>query len=147
MSVIIEVIAPRLLGPALMVALALIVKGYTDVGDGFSAGVIVALAIALRYIALGRERAERSLPVLRRAPELATIGLLVALAVGFFPVISGDPPFTHLPPPGESVVKIGTLELITAVAFDLGLFLLVTGVLVTLVHQLADLAEDEEPHA
>lgn len=145
MSVVIEVIAPRLLGPALMVALALIVKGYTDVGDGFSAGVIVALAIALRYIALGRERAERTLPVLRYAPAIATGGLLVALAVGVFPVFVGEPPFTHLPPPGEPVVKIGTLELITAVAFDLGLFLLVTGVLVTLVHQLADLVE-EEPH-
>ena len=35
---------------------AIIVKGYTDVGDGFSAGVIVALAIALRYVTLGRER-------------------------------------------------------------------------------------------
>jgi multisubunit Na+/H+ antiporter MnhB subunit len=145
-SVVIEVIAPRLLGPALMVALALIVKGYTDVGDGFSAAVIVALAVALRYIALGRERAERSLPILRHAPAIATGGLLIALAVGMFPVVLGDPPFTHLPPPGEPVVKIGTLELITAVAFDLGLFLLVTGVLVTLVHQLADLVE-EEPHA
>jgi multicomponent Na+:H+ antiporter subunit B len=60
-------------------------------------------------------------------------------------VASGAPPFTHLPAPGEPPVKIGTLELVTAVAFDLGLFLLVTGVLVTLVHQLADLVE-EEPH-
>jgi multisubunit Na+/H+ antiporter MnhB subunit len=145
-SVVIEVIAPRLLGPALMVALALIVKGYTDVGDGFSAAVIVALAVALRYIALGRERAERSLPILRHAPAIATGGLLIALAVGVFPVVLGDPPFTHLPPPGEPVVKIGTLELITAVAFDIGLFLLVTGVLVTLVHQLADLVA-EAPHA
>jgi multisubunit Na+/H+ antiporter MnhB subunit len=142
-SAIIEMIAPRLLGPALMVALALIVKGYTDVGDGFSAAVIVALAVALRYIALGRDRAERSLPILRYAPAIATGGLLFALAVGVFPVVYGDPPFTHLPPPGEPVVKIGTLELITAVAFDLGLFLLVTGVLVTLVHQLADLVEPE----
>jgi multisubunit Na+/H+ antiporter MnhB subunit len=145
-SVVFEVIAPRLLGPALMVALALIVKGYTDVGDGFSAGVIVALAVALRYIALGRERAERRLQILKHAPAVATGGLLAALAVGIFPVVLGDPPFTHLPGPGESVVKVGTLELITAVAFDLGLFLLVTGVLVALVHQLADLTE-EEPHA
>ena len=145
MSDVIDLVAPRLLGPAVMVAAAIIVKGYTDVGDGFSAGVIVALAIALRYIALGRERAERSLPILRYAPAIATAGLLVALAVGVFPVFMGDPPFTHLPAPGEPVVKIGTLELITAVAFDLGLFLLVTGVLVTLVHQLADLVE-EEPH-
>ena len=146
MSPVIEVIAPRLLGPALMVALALIVKGYTDVGDGFSAGVIVALAIALRYVALGRERAESTLPILRHAPVIAAGGLLTALAIGAFPVVSGDPPFTHLPAPGDPVVKIGTLELVTAVAFDLGLFLLVTGLLVTLVHQLADLVE-EEPHA
>jgi multisubunit Na+/H+ antiporter MnhB subunit len=145
-SAVIEVIAPRLLGPALMVALALIVKGYTDVGDGFSAGVIVALAIALRYVALGRERAESTLPILRHAPIVAAAGLLTALAIGAFPVVSGDPPFTHLPAPGDPVVKIGTLELVTAVAFDLGLFLLVTGLLVTLVHQLADLVE-EEPHA
>jgi multisubunit Na+/H+ antiporter MnhB subunit len=145
-STVIEVVAPRLLGPALMVALALIVKGYTDVGDGFSAGVIVALAIALRYIALGRERAERGLPILKRAPLIATAGLLAALAVGAVPVAFGEPPFTHLPPPGEAPVKLGTLELISAVAFDVGLFLLVTGVLVTLVHQLADLVEDE-PHA
>ena len=145
MSVVVEVVAPRLLGPAVMVAAAIIVKGYADVGDGFSAGVIVALAIALRYITLGTERAERSLPILRHAPAAAAGGLLTALAVGFFPVALGDPPFTHVPPPGDPVVTIGTLELITAVAFDLGLFVLVTGVLVMLVHQLARLVE--EPRA
>ena len=37
MSPVIDVVAPRLLAPALMVAAALIVKGYTDVGEGFSA--------------------------------------------------------------------------------------------------------------
>lgn len=142
MSPVLEVIGTRLLGPALMVAAAIIVKGYTDVGDGFSAGVIVALAVALRYVALGTERAEEELPVLRHAPVIAVGGLLVALAVGFAPVAWGDPPFTHAPGPGEPVVKIGTLELITAVAFDLGLFALVTGVLVLLIHQLARLVEE-----
>jgi len=145
-SPIIEVIAPRLLGPALMVAAAIIVKGYTDVGDGFSAGVIVALAVALRYVTLGRERTEAGLPLLRHAPAIAAAGLLAALAVGFFPVALGDAPFTHFPRAGEAVIHIGTLELLTAVAFDVGLFLLVAGTLVTLVHQVADLVEDE-PHA
>ena len=56
-------------GPALMLAAALIVKGYTDVGDGFSAGVIVALAVGLRYVVLGPEldRA-RTCRSLRHAP-------------------------------------------------------------------------------
>jgi len=125
-----------------MVAAAIIVKGYTDVGDGFSAGVIVALAISLRYITLGPERAELSLPILRHAPVIAVGGLLLALAVGFLPVAAGDPPFTHQPAPGAHVVKLGTLELITAVAFDVGVFLLVCGILVTLVHQLARLVEE-----
>ncbi len=143
MSTVIEVVAPRLLGPAVMVAAAIIVKGYSDVGDGFSAGVIVALAIALRYVTLGTQRAERSLPVLRHAPVIAAGGLLLALAVGFLPVAAGDPPFTHRPGPGEDVVAIGTLELNTAVAFDLGVFLLVTSALVILLHALAWLVEEE----
>ena len=78
MTVVIERLAQRLLAPALIVAAALIVKGYADVGDGFSAGVIVALAIALQYIALGAERVEAMLPVLRAAPAAAIGGLLVA---------------------------------------------------------------------
>jgi len=144
-STVIEIVAPRLLGPAVMVAAAIIVKGYADVGDGFSAGVIVALAIALRYVALGTQRAERSLPLLRYAPTVAAGGLLLALAVGFLPVAAGDPPFTHRPAPGAHVVHIGTLELISAVAFDVGVFLLVCGILVTLVHQLARLVEEGGP--
>jgi len=136
-STVIDVVAPRLLGPAVMFAAAIIVKGYSDVGDGFSAGVVVALAIALRYITFGPRRAELSLPILRHAPVVAAAGLLLALAVGFFPVVSGDPPFTHHPGPGEHVVKLGTLELITAVAFDIGVLLLVVGALVMLLHHLA----------
>jgi multicomponent Na+:H+ antiporter subunit B len=136
---IIEVVGPRLLGPAVVLAVAIIVKGYADVGDAFSAAVIVALAIGLRYVSLGRERAEQGLPILRHASVITAMGLLLALGVGFAGVLRGDPPFTHLPAPGESVITIGSLELITAVAFDIGLFLLVTGALVLLMHHLADL--------
>jgi multisubunit Na+/H+ antiporter MnhB subunit len=141
-TVVLELIAPRLLAPALMVAVAIIVKGYSDVGDGFSAGVIVATAVALRYVVLGPERTERSLPVLRYAPAMVVGGLLLALAVGFLGVVNGDPPFTHLPSAGAHAVKLGTLELITAMAFDVGVFLLITGSLIVLVHNLTRLVGD-----
>ena len=142
MTVVLQVIAPRLLGPALMLAAAIIVKGYTDVGDGFSAGVIVGLAVALRYLTGGAERAERAVPILRHAQGLMVAGMLIALASGFFGVLGGDPPFTHAPGPGEDVIKFGTFELITAVAFDLGVFLLVAGGLVLLVRNLSRLVEE-----
>jgi multisubunit Na+/H+ antiporter MnhB subunit len=103
--------------------------------------VIVALAISLRYLTFGPELAESSLPILRHAPAVAAAGLLLGLAVGFVPVATGDPPFTHWPAADAEVVKLGTLELISAVAFDIGVFLLVCGTLVTVVHQLSRLVQ------
>lgn len=144
MSIAVRTIARLLLAPSLVVAVAIMVKGYSDVGDGFSAGVIVALAVSLQYVASGARRAEAELPLLRRAPLVAGAGLLLALAVGFFPVLTGKPIFTHWPPPGVHPITIGTLEILTAVVFDVGVFLLVVGVLVILVHQLAG---DEPPPA
>lgn len=141
MSPVFAVIAPRLLGPALMIGIAIIVRSYVSVGDGFSAGVIVATAISLRYVSLGWRVAERSLPILRRAPIVAGFGLLLALATGFAGLLVGDPPFTLYPKAGEPVIHVGTLELMSAVVFDVGVFLLVTGSLVVVVHHLARLAE------
>jgi multicomponent Na+:H+ antiporter subunit B len=141
-STVFQVIAPRLLAPAFVVAVALLVKGYTDVGDGFSAGVIVGLAIAVRYVALGPAETERELPILRYAPAGVAAGLLGSLAVGFGPVLVGNPPFTHVPGPGEDVVHIGSLELITAVAFDVGVFVLVVSLLVLLLHHLSSLVQE-----
>jgi multicomponent Na+:H+ antiporter subunit B len=143
--VVAHVVARLLWGPSVVVAISLIVKGYTDVGDGFAAGVVVALAIALFYVALGASAAELALPFLRYAPRLMTAGLLLCIGTGFFPLVSGEPIFSHLPEPGAHVVTVGSLELFTPLLFDLGLFLLVVGVLTVLLHQLAGLtgvAED-----
>lgn len=144
MSPVLDVVAPRLLAPAFMLAVALIVKGYSDVGEGFSAGVIVALAVALRYVALGRRRADLTLPMARHAHVLAAIGLLIALGFGFAGVLFGQPPFSHQPAPGQPVTTIGTLELTTAVGFDVGLFLLVLGSLVVLVRHLTGLMPERD---
>jgi len=144
MTPIVELVAPRLLPVALMVSAALMTKGYTDVGEGFGAGVIVGLAIGLRYVALGPERADRSLPIARRAPVVATVGLLLALAFGFGGIMVGDPPFTHYPRPGEPVLRVGTLELTTAIGFDVGLFLLVVASVVVLVRELSRLVSEPD---
>jgi hypothetical protein len=44
---------------------------------------------------------------------------------------------THAPAPGEKVIHLGTLEILTAVAFDVGVFLLVFGFAVGAVGMIA----------
>lgn len=131
-------VARLLWKPAVVVGIGLIVKGYANVGDGFAAGVVVALAVSLSYVALGAAQVERALPFLRFAPALAVGGLVIALIDGFFPLLLGQPPFSHQPGPDEHVATIGALELFTPLLFDVGVFLLVFGVLTVLLHQLAD---------
>ena len=136
MTPLVRSVARLLLVPGLLVALAILVKGYREVGDGFAAGVVAALAIVLQYLAFGYREAERALPG-RLAAPVAFAGLGLALVVAFVPVLRGDPPLTHSPGPGEAVIHVGTLELLTAVAFDAGVFLLVVGVSVGMVRAFA----------
>lgn len=115
-----------LLIPILMVSVAVLVKGYADIGDGFAAGVIASLAIILQGVAFGAEELER-LPLVRLAPVGAIAGVFLAACVAFGPVLLGQPIFRHWPPAGEPAPHFGALELITPVIFDVGVFLVVVG--------------------
>jgi multisubunit Na+/H+ antiporter MnhB subunit len=127
----------------LVVATAILVRGYVAVGDGFSAGVIAALAFLLQYIVLDDEEIERVFPpdLLRRA---TTLGLLLMLIVTFAPLLFGYPLLSHFPAPGEHVTHIGALELHTAVLFDVGVFLLVFGFIVSTARTLARVARSRQ---
>jgi len=135
-TLITQTVARLLLAPLLVLAAALLVKGYTDVGDGFTAGVLVAIGVLMQGVAFGHRRAERLLSV-RVAYRLALSGLLLGLALAIAPLLAGEALLTHFPRPGESAAKLGTLELITPVLFDLGVFLLVLGSVVASVHLFA----------
>jgi multisubunit Na+/H+ antiporter MnhB subunit len=146
-SVVTQVVCRLLLAPVTLIALAVLVKGYAGVGDGFSAGVIAALGILLQYLAFGRAETERMLPI-KWIPALTFVGLLLALLVAAIPLVRGDAIFTHVPAPGAAVTELGTLELITAVAFDVAVFLLVLGAVVGIIHSLAlGASEAEQPEA
>lgn len=142
-SVLTQTVARLLLAPILVIAVAVLIKGYADVGDGFSAGVIAALGILLQYMAFGRAETERLLPI-RLVPALAFAGMLLALAIAAIPLLRGEPLLTHVPAPGAEVVELGTLELVTAVGFDLSIFLLVVGAAVGIIHAIALVAEEGE---
>jgi multicomponent Na+:H+ antiporter subunit B len=127
----------RLVVPvAVVVSAALLVKGYVTTGDGFTAGAVTAVALGLQLIAGGPAGALRH-PLVRRGGALAAAGLAVVLAAAFGSVALGDPPLTHVPAPGEPVTKLGSVELTSAFAFDVGVFLLVVGAVSAILGRLA----------
>lgn len=142
-TVLTRLVAWLLLAPVLAVAAAVLVKGYADVGDGFAAGVIAALGVLLQYVALGRGTVAAVLPV-RHAPLVAAAGMAIAVAVALVPALAGGALLEHAPEPGADVTKFGSLELITAVAFDVGVFGLVLGASVAFIDVLAVRADDEQ---
>lgn len=142
-TVLTQLVARLLLPITLMVALATLVKGYSDVGDGFSAGVIASLGVTLQFLAFGYRAAERRLPV-RYAPLAAFGGLGLALLVAFAPLLAGDPLLTHYPRPGTEPAHLGRLELMTPVLFDAGVFLLVLGFTVSVLDLVAEASDSKD---
>lgn len=140
-SVLTRMVSRALLAPTLVVAAAILVKGYTDVGDGFAAGIVASLGILLQFVAFGRDEVAAALPI-RRARGVALCGLALGVVVFAAPLLFGAAPLEHWPAPGQSPAHIGSVELITAVAFDVGVFLLVLGCAVTIIDALAGTGQD-----
>lgn len=109
-------------------------RGHNAPGGGFIAGLIVAVAALLARMA----RDARLLTL--RTETLVPLGLLVAAVTGIVPMLLGLPFLTsaygYLTWP-----LIGEFEWATAVAFDLGVFLVVIGVTVTIIDLLAEQRE------
>ena len=145
-TILTRTVAKLLLLPTVVASLAILVKGYAEPGDGFSAGVVAALGVLLQYLALGRREAGKLWPV-PRAGRIGFAGLLLALATAAVPLFLGDPVLTHYPPPGAGVIYLGTLELITAVLFDVGVYLLVFGFVVGTIGAFASTISEEEEYA
>jgi multicomponent Na+:H+ antiporter subunit A len=122
--------AARLLMPLLLVfAVFLLFRGHNQPGGGFVGGLIAAAAFALYGIAFGVQRARQALLV--RPLTLLGGGLLIALISGLPAVLRGQPFLTALWT--SRPVAVGT-----PVFFDIGVFLVVTGVVVMMVFSLAE---------
>ena len=132
--------ATRLLMPLLLLfALFLLFRGHNAPGGGFVAGLVVAAAFVLHAMAYGTAASRRALLV--SPPLLLPIGLLVALISGLPGVLIGRPFMTGV----WTTVGVGpaAIALGTPLLFDIGVFLAVIGVALTMVFTLADATEGE----
>lgn len=133
--------ATRFLMPLLLLfALFLLLRGHNEPGGGFVGGLIVAAAFVLFAIAYGVDAGRRALLV--DPSTLLGTGLLVALASGIPGVLLGRPFLTAV------WTKVGiepaVFDVGTPLVFDVGVFLAVIGVVLTIVFTLAEVVLTEE---
>ena len=128
--------AARLVLPLLLLfSVFILIRGHDAPGGGFAGGLVAAIAFTLIVIAEDAESARRSLRVSTRS--LIGVGLLLAAASGITGLVVGDAfleaIFFDLP-----LLAGGRIELSTVFFFDVGVYLAVVGVTLTIVFTLSE---------
>jgi multicomponent K+:H+ antiporter subunit A len=127
----------RLMYPVIgALAVYLFMRGHDMPGGGFVAGLTLSIGFLLQYMVAGARWVEARLTIL--PVRWMGLGLAFALATGAAAWLFGHPfltsSFTYLQAP-----VIGKVPLVTAIGFDLGVFMLVIGatvlILIALAHQ------------
>ncbi|HWV38529.1 MAG TPA: MnhB domain-containing protein [Vulgatibacter sp.] len=126
MSLLAQSVVRLLFLPSLVVATAFCVRGSTGMGDGFSAGLVAAIATSLVLLAFGPRQARRILP-LRHAPATAGIGLLLVVGSAVVPALVHGIPLEHFPRVEFQVVRLGALAVNSSLLFDAGIAAVVAG--------------------
>ncbi|MGR9050057.1 Na(+)/H(+) antiporter subunit B [Halobacillus faecis] len=114
--------------------------GHNAPGGGFIGGLMTAAAIILMYMAYGSKAMEKILPINFRF--LIPVGLMVAAATGIGGMLF-DAPFLTQTFAYFQLPILGKTELATALLFDLGVYLAVVGVTMTIILTIAYDREEE----
>ncbi|WP_163972147.1 Na(+)/H(+) antiporter subunit B [Oceanobacillus halotolerans] len=116
-------------------AVYLLFAGHNAPGGGFVGGLMTAAAIVLMYISYGTEVMKKILPINFRT--LISIGLLVAVLTGFGAFLFQQPFLAHTYD-YFMFPFFGEIELATAMLFDIGVYLTVLGVTITIILSIAN---------
>ena len=123
----------------LMVSVYIFLRGHNLPGGGFIAGLIAAVALIVQYLANGIEWTKSRLKF--QNDSLIAYGLLIATLTGVISMFIDYPfltsAFSHLNWP-----IVGEFEVASAIAFDLGVFLVVVGSTVLILVQLGQLSKN-----
>lgn len=121
--------AERALAPVILIfAGYLLLRGHNEPGGGFIGGLVAGAAATLYVFARGSERLAR-LPA--REETFVGTGLILAVGVGVSGWVPHGSFLASVPGPQVSVPIVGKLGLSGALVFDLGVFLVVLGLVLS----------------
>lgn len=132
-STMFEVVARLIFHVVMLWSVYLLLAGHNDPGGGFAAGIVAGLALTVRYLAGGREELRAAIPVL--PGWLLGIGLFLSAGNGLGSMIAGGSVLQtwvfDVPVP-----LIGKLHIVTSLVFDVGVYLVVIGLVLDILRSL-----------
>lgn len=139
-SLVLEV-ATRIIFPLIMVvSVYFFFGGHNTPGGGFAGGLMAGLALALRYLAGGRYELGETLPL--DAGKLLGVGLSLVGGTALGSLLLGAPVLSSAVVMFD-VPVLGQVKLVTALFFDLGVYLVVVGMVLDVLRSLGARLDQE----
>lgn len=140
-SVVLDVVVRAGFHLLLVVSVYLLFAGHNQPGGGFVGGLVAGAACATRYMAGGPAELRRSV---RFEPlTVLGVGLAVAVLTGLV-LLLGDGSFLDHRLLEADVALLGTVKTTTALFFDIGVYLVVIGMLLAVLEALGAPSQEEE---
>jgi multicomponent Na+:H+ antiporter subunit B len=139
-SVILKTASSYLLPLLLLFSVFILLRGHSLSGGGFVGGLVASIAFVLHAFAHGFDKAK---DIFRMNPGfLIPIGLLLCFTMGIIPLFFGEPFMKGLWME-RTFPGIGSLG--TALFFDIGVYIVVIGVTLTILFTISesDLEQDQ----
>lgn len=140
-SLILRTAARYLFPVMLLFSIYALLRGHNDPGGGFVGGLAAASAYTLYALAYSAREARQLLKV--DSVSLVGWGLLIALGSGIYSIVQGKPFLTGT----WGTIDLGlagSIKLGTPLIFDIGVYLVVLGVTLTIILALSS-EEMESP--
>ncbi|MGO2931065.1 Na+/H+ antiporter subunit A [Microbacterium sp.] len=132
-SILLEVIVRILFHTIIVVSIFLLFAGHNQPGGGFAGGLVAGMALVMRYIAGGRWELGAAAPT--DAGRLLGAGLILAVGTAVVPLFFGLAPLTSTFWEWE-IPGIGHMEFVTSTIFDVGVYLVVIGLVLDVLRSL-----------
>lgn len=132
-SVIFEVVTRLIFHVIILYSIFLLFAGHNSPGGGFIGGLVAGLALVVRYLAGGRHELAVAAPI--DAGVLVGSGLVLAVGTGFGSILAGGGMLESFIFEG-AVPVLGNVKLVTSVFFDIGVYLVVVGLMLDVLRSL-----------
>jgi multisubunit Na+/H+ antiporter MnhB subunit len=119
----------------LVLSLYFLFAGHNQPGGGFVGGLTAGAAISFRYVAGGVAEVRRAFPL--RPWTIMGGGLLIAVLVAIVPILFGNSLLEHAAWEAE-IALLGTVKTTSALPFDIGVYLVVLGLILMMFEAFGD---------